>query len=184
VARTIFRGPIAALAILSTTALAGPSLAAPGDGADYHHGGAGTGGYQDAPDATHDQDHRGGDDEGRWNGRGQDQGRFDDRDYGQGVHDYDFGEHGRFYYRGDVRDRLARLEHWLNFLVRSRQISRWEAYRVSNALDSIRHQAFYFRRDGFLSWQERRMLNARLDSVVAFLRQERQHGFHGWSYNR
>jgi hypothetical protein len=95
-----------------------------------------------------------------------------DRDFGdRGFNDRDFDQRGgRFYYGGDVRQRMERIEQWARFGARSGRLNRWEARRVFGMLDQVRQQARWARRDGFISPREQMMLNGRLDEVVRFIR--------------
>lgn len=108
-----------------------------------------------------------------------DYGRGDDR--GGGAYDRDFGDRrfddrafdqrgGRFYYDGDVRQRMERIEQWARFSTRSGRLNRWEARRVFGMLDQVRQQLRWSGRDGFVSPREQMMLNGRLDQVVRFIR--------------
>jgi hypothetical protein len=147
----------ATAALLLTTALAAPAVAdsynGQPNGYAQNHNGYG--------------DHNGG-------------GAFNDRDYSQGFHDRDFGEHGRFYYNGNVRQRLERLEHLTKFLARDGELNRWEANRAFDMLREIRFQVFKIRQDGYVSPWEKARLNRKLDQLVMFLRDARHDG-RGWN---
>ena len=176
--KTLFAS-VGLAALLSATALVSPGMAAPADpGAGYHSGFGGHGGHgATAADDQGEREWRG----GNWGDR-DNRGSFQDRDYGGGFSDGDFGERGRFYYGGDVRERLDRLAHFVRYLTRTHQIGFWQAHRLYDTLGSIKAQAFFFQRDGRLSWQEKRVLNARIDMAIVMIGQG-THG-HGWSFNR
>ena len=132
-------------------------------------------GYGGQPQPAYDQrDHGQG-------GYGQDNyggpGAYD-RDFGaRGFNDRDFDQRGgRFYYGGDVRQRMERIEQWARFGARSGRLSHWEARRAFAMLDQVRQQVRFSHRDGFISPREQMMLNDRLDEVVRFIRTH-QHRF-------
>lgn len=95
-----------------------------------------------------------------------------DRDFGaRGFNDRDFDQRGgRFYYGGDIRQRMERIEQWARFGARSGRLNRWEARRAFAMLDQVRRQVRWSNRDGFMSPRERMVLNGRLDEVVRFIR--------------
>lgn len=100
-----------------------------------------------------------------------------DRDFGdRGFNDHDFDQRGgRFYYGGDVRQRMERIEQWARFSARSGRLNHWEARRVFGMLDQVHQQFRWARRDGFVSPREQMMLNGRLDEVVRFIRNHRDY---------
>jgi len=164
----------AAAAVLITASLAGQALAQPGQGyqGGYQQQGPGGYGHQGAG-----QGGPGGYDHG-------DRGDYDrggpssyDRDFGdRNFNDREFDQRGRFYYGGDIRQRVERIEQWARFSVRSGRLNRWQAHRVFAMLDGVRQEARYARRDGFVSPREQARLNMRLDETVRFLRSHMNHG--------
>src|SRR6185369_12396525 len=152
---------IGAAALLLGTALAAPAFA---DSQGYgNHGGNGA------------HDNRSGDRDG-YNDNDGSRGGYNDRDYGN-YNDRDFADHGRFYYGGNVRQRLERLEHWAKFMARSGQLNPWKARRAFEMLREVRFDAFGARRDGYVSPWEKARINRSLDRIVVFLRDARHGGF-------
>lgn len=164
----------AAAAVLITASLAGQTMAQPqapqnmGAQRDYHQGG-------DYGDRSYGQDNRG--DYGRGDYGAQDR-EFGDRSF----NDRDFNQRGRFYYGGEIRQRMERIEQWASFGARNGRLNRWEADRVYRMLDQIRQEARFARRDGYVSPREQMRLNARLDDAVRFLRRHMSRD--GWNGGR
>jgi hypothetical protein len=150
----------ASAALLIAASLGGQAFA-------QNYGGHGSGGQ---PQPAYDQrgDYGQGD-----HGRGDYGAQSNyDRDFGaRGFNDRDFDQRGgRFYYSGDVRQRMERIEQWARFGARSGRLNRWEARRAFGMLDQVRQQARWSNRDGFMSPREQMALNGRLDEVIRFIR--------------
>lgn len=145
----------AAAAVLIAASLAGQAFAQPqgqyqqGAQRDYHQGG----------------------DYGDRNGPSVRDGDYGDRDFGdRNFNDREFNQSGRFYYGGETRQRLEKIEQWTRFSVRSGRLNRWQGERVFDMLRSIKQQAHAFRRDGVVTPRERMVLNRRIDNTVQYLR--------------
>lgn len=95
-----------------------------------------------------------------------------DRDFGdRGFNDREFDQRGgRFYYGGDIRQRMERIEQWARFGARNGRLDRRDARRAFGMLDQLRQQVRWSNRDGVVSPREQMMLNGRLDQVVRFIR--------------
>jgi hypothetical protein len=146
-----------AAAVLIAASLGGQALAQPPGGGqqpsgqrDYHQGG----------------------DYGDRNGPSlRDQQQSGDRDFGdRNFNDREFDQRGRFYYGGETRQRIDKIEQWARYSVRSGRLTGGQADRVFTMLQSIRQQARAFRRDGVVTPRERMILNSRIDDTVRYLR--------------
>jgi len=144
--------------LLMTAAFVSPTSAASWSG----HDGAGYGGSVQT--ASHN--------DGNWNSDGR---GYADRDYQQ-FRDNDFGNQGRFYYNGNIRQRYERLEHFTRFMSRSGQLSRRESAIAYEMLGDIRQQAFRAMNHGYMSPWQKAKLNRSLDQLVMFLRNARYDG--------
>jgi hypothetical protein len=152
----------AAAAVLITASLAGQALAQP------------QGAY---PQSAPQRDFHQGGDYGDRNGPSLRDRQGGDREFGdRNFNDREFDQRGRFYYGGETRQRLDKIEQWARFGVRSGRLNRWQAGRVFEMLRSIKQQARAARRDGFVSPRERMVLNHRIDATVRFMRTHMNRG--------
>ena len=77
-----------------------------------------------------------------------------------------------------------RLEHRIDMGVRNGSLTRMEASRLRNEFSRIAWLENRYRRDGGLSWSERRDLDRRFDSLARQIRFERNDGQDRWDSNR
>ncbi len=79
-----------------------------------------------------------------------------------------------------INDRQERLDHRIDMGVRNGSLTRFEANRLRNEFNRIAFLENRYRRDGGLSWSERRDLDRRFDNLSRQIRFERHDGQDRW----
>ena len=79
-----------------------------------------------------------------------------------------------------INDRQNRLEHRIDMGVRNGSLTRMEAQRLRAQFNRIAWLENRYRRDGGLSWSERRDLDRRFDMLSRQIRFERNDGQDRW----
>jgi hypothetical protein len=80
-----------------------------------------------------------------------------------------------------INDRQDRLDQRIDMGVRNGSLTRMEAQRLRSQFNRIAWLENRYRRDGMLSWSERRDLDRRFDNLSRQIRYERHDGQDRWN---